>query len=195
MPGIHGVDIMRLPGPRPQYPVIAMTGHVDAEAQEEFRYVARCQWGGRCAECIHTCVQTRTGSHRCVGTRMHWRLQARMRRHFSSHGGVRNAHPHIPTSAHCLRPCGFRLSGAYPLSAAAPVLSVYCAPWNLQVCGLLWLSWQALFCGGPGRRHSAVLRFGAGSLGDAGGGQCCAGPWGATVVLYVGGRRALAHAH
>ena len=43
MPGIHGVDIMRLPGPRPSFPVIAMTGHVDAEAQEEFKYVKKLE--------------------------------------------------------------------------------------------------------------------------------------------------------
>jgi FixJ family two-component response regulator len=37
MPGLYGVEVMRLASPKPPYPVVAMTGHVDAEAQEEFR--------------------------------------------------------------------------------------------------------------------------------------------------------------
>jgi CheY-like chemotaxis protein len=40
MPGVHGVDVMRQAQSPPPYPVIAMTGHVDAEAQEEFRWAA-----------------------------------------------------------------------------------------------------------------------------------------------------------
>ena len=39
MPGMHGVDVMRCAAQAPPYPVVAMTGHVDADAQEEFKYV------------------------------------------------------------------------------------------------------------------------------------------------------------
>ena len=40
MPGVHGVDVMRQAQSPPPYPVIAMTGHVDAEAQEAVRGAA-----------------------------------------------------------------------------------------------------------------------------------------------------------
>ncbi len=37
MPGKSGVDVVRTAARPLRYPIIAMTGHVDNEAQEEFR--------------------------------------------------------------------------------------------------------------------------------------------------------------
>ena len=42
MPGKSGLEVMRDADPMPPYPVIAMTGHVDAEALAEFRCVPNC---------------------------------------------------------------------------------------------------------------------------------------------------------
>ena len=39
MPGKSGVDVVReLQGRMPPFPIVAMTGHVDTDAQDEFRY-------------------------------------------------------------------------------------------------------------------------------------------------------------
>ena len=40
MPGKSGLDVVRDVANRPPYPIVAMTGHVDVEAQDEFRCVA-----------------------------------------------------------------------------------------------------------------------------------------------------------
>ena len=37
MPGKSGLDVVREAEPKPAYPIVAMTGHVDTDAQEEFR--------------------------------------------------------------------------------------------------------------------------------------------------------------
>jgi CheY-like chemotaxis protein len=37
MPGKSGIEVMRDADPKPVYPVIAMTSHVDGEALAEFR--------------------------------------------------------------------------------------------------------------------------------------------------------------
>ena len=37
MPGKSGIDVVREAAVKPRYPIVAMTGHVDIEAQEEFR--------------------------------------------------------------------------------------------------------------------------------------------------------------
>ena len=39
MPGKSGVEALQGAVPPPRYPVIAMTGHVDVDAQAEFRCV------------------------------------------------------------------------------------------------------------------------------------------------------------
>ncbi len=39
MPGMSGLDALRAAEVRPSYPVFAMTGHVDVEAQDEFKCV------------------------------------------------------------------------------------------------------------------------------------------------------------
>ncbi len=38
MPGKTGVEVVREAVPKPPYPIIAMTGHVDADSLNEFRY-------------------------------------------------------------------------------------------------------------------------------------------------------------
>ena len=39
MPGKTGLDAVRETKSLPNYPIVAMTGHVDTDAQQEFRYV------------------------------------------------------------------------------------------------------------------------------------------------------------
>ena len=39
MPGKSGLDVVKEATVRPRYPIVAMTGHVDIEAQDEFRCV------------------------------------------------------------------------------------------------------------------------------------------------------------
>ena len=39
MPGKTGLDAVREAKKLPNYPIVAMTGHVDTDAQQEFRYV------------------------------------------------------------------------------------------------------------------------------------------------------------
>jgi CheY-like chemotaxis protein len=41
MPGKSGLEVLRDCEPKPRFPVIAMTGHVDAEALVEFQYALR----------------------------------------------------------------------------------------------------------------------------------------------------------
>ena len=55
MPGMSGVDVVRqCPKPLP-FPIFAMTGHVDADSQEEFRSVwARCSCV--CTSLVHVCA-------------------------------------------------------------------------------------------------------------------------------------------
>ena len=38
MPGKSGLEAVLEASPRPKYPIIAMTGHVDTDAQSDFRY-------------------------------------------------------------------------------------------------------------------------------------------------------------
>ena len=38
MPGKTGLDAVRETKSLPNYPIVAMTGHVDPDAQQEFRY-------------------------------------------------------------------------------------------------------------------------------------------------------------
>ncbi len=40
MPGKTGIEVMKDALPRPQYPIYAMTGHVDTEALDDFRSVS-----------------------------------------------------------------------------------------------------------------------------------------------------------
>ena len=42
MPGKSGVDVVRDAVLPPRYPIVAMTGHVDADAQVEFRCEGWC---------------------------------------------------------------------------------------------------------------------------------------------------------
>ncbi len=37
MPGKNGVEVVKNAVPLPPYPIVTMTGHVDAEALEQFR--------------------------------------------------------------------------------------------------------------------------------------------------------------
>ena len=47
MPGKTGLDVVKeVQNSLPPYPIVAMTGHVDADAQQEFRY-----GGVPCAVC------------------------------------------------------------------------------------------------------------------------------------------------
>jgi CheY-like chemotaxis protein len=62
MPGMHGTQVMELASPPPPYPVFAMTGHVDAEAQAEFRCVELVVGDqyGPAASCIVRCIAQRS---------------------------------------------------------------------------------------------------------------------------------------
>ncbi len=37
MPGKSGLEVLMAAIPKPAYPVVAMTGHVDAESRDDFR--------------------------------------------------------------------------------------------------------------------------------------------------------------
>ncbi len=43
MPGKSGLDVLREAVPRPRYPIVAMTTHVDSEALSDFRYTSLLQ--------------------------------------------------------------------------------------------------------------------------------------------------------
>jgi CheY-like chemotaxis protein len=51
MPGMSGLEVLATASPFPVYPVVAMTGHADAESQDGFRYLSH---GARveCYNCI-----------------------------------------------------------------------------------------------------------------------------------------------
>ena len=49
MPGKTGLEALQEARVKPTYPVYAMTGHVDTEAQEEFRYAF---WLGCCSDML-----------------------------------------------------------------------------------------------------------------------------------------------
>ena len=78
MPGKSGLDVMREAAPLPSIPIIAMTGNVDVDSVNEYRYVTmRCSpsWGAFCDKaalplalpCVYVMLCRAAGFVGCVG--------------------------------------------------------------------------------------------------------------------------------
>ncbi len=92
MPGKTGLEVMRDLTSRPPYPIYAMTGHVDADAQADFKY---------------KCICTHTDTHTYIRTYIH--MHTYMHMYTYVHTYIHTyMHTHIRTYVHtytCIHIC------------------------------------------------------------------------------------------